>query len=41
VGQRLERMPMSGFHMRVLCVNGGMFFDSFDIYPADHQEHAR
>ncbi len=34
-GPRLDRLPISGFHKRVLwLIGGGMFLDSFDIYPA-------
>ena len=32
-GARLDRLPMSGFHRRILWLIGiGMFFDGFDIY---------
>ncbi len=32
---RLDRLPISGFHKRVLWLIGtGMFLDSFDIYLA-------
>ncbi|HEV7777145.1 MAG TPA: MFS transporter [Luteibacter sp.] len=34
-GARLDRLPMSGFHRRVMWLIGiGMFFDGFDIYVA-------
>jgi putative MFS transporter len=34
-GARLDRLPMSGFHRRILWLIGiGMFFDGFDIYVA-------
>ncbi|MET7244047.1 MFS transporter [Methylobacterium sp. EM32] len=34
-GARLDRLPISGFHRRILWLIGaGMFFDSFDIYLA-------
>ncbi|MGI4943720.1 MAG: MFS transporter [Janthinobacterium lividum] len=34
-GARLDRLPMSGFHRRMLRLIGlGMFFDGFDIYIA-------
>src|SRR5882724_8663477 len=34
-GARLDALPMSSFHRRVLWLIGaGMFFDSFDIYLA-------
>ena len=34
-GARLDRLPVSGFHHRVLWLIGiGMFFDGFDIYIA-------
>lgn len=34
-GARLDRLPMSGFHRRILWLIGiGMFFDGFDIYIA-------
>jgi MFS transporter, putative metabolite:H+ symporter len=34
-GPRLDRLPISGFHKRVLwLIGGGMFLDSFDIYLA-------
>jgi MFS transporter, putative metabolite:H+ symporter len=34
-GPRLDRLPLSGFHKRVLWLIGaGMFLDSFDIYLA-------
>jgi putative MFS transporter len=34
-GPRLDRLPMSGFHRRIMCLIGiGMFFDGFDIYVA-------
>ncbi len=34
-GGRLDRLPLSGFHRRVLRLVGlGMFFDGFDIYIA-------
>jgi MFS transporter, putative metabolite:H+ symporter len=32
-GARLDRLPMSGFHRRIMWLIGiGMFFDGFDIY---------
>jgi MFS transporter, putative metabolite:H+ symporter len=32
-GPRIDRLPIAGFHRRVLwLIGGGMFFDSFDIY---------
>ena len=32
-GARLDRLPLSRFHLRILWLIGaGMFFDSFDIY---------
>jgi MFS transporter, putative metabolite:H+ symporter len=35
VGFRLDRLPLSGFHYRLLgLIAAGMFFDSFDIYIA-------
>jgi putative MFS transporter len=35
VGQRLDRLPNSSFHRRILTLIGaGMFFDGFDIYLA-------
>jgi putative MFS transporter len=35
IGQRLDRLPSSKFHVRMLCLVGaGMFFDGFDIYLA-------
>lgn len=34
-GPRIDRLPISGFHRRVLyTIGAGMFFDSFDIYLA-------
>lgn len=34
-GARLDRLPTSGFHRRILwLIGGGMFLDSFDIYLA-------
>ncbi|KND58968.1 Niacin transporter NiaP [Candidatus Burkholderia verschuerenii] len=34
-GPRLDRLPISGFHKRVLwLIGGGMFLDSFNIYLA-------
>ncbi|MDN4572184.1 MFS transporter [Pandoraea cepalis] len=34
-GPRLDRLPISGFHRRILwLIGGGMFLDSFDIYLA-------
>jgi len=34
-GPRMDRLPLAGFHRRVLWLIGaGMFFDSFDIYLA-------
>ena len=34
-GARLDRLPLSGFHRRVMWLIGiGMFFDGFDIYIA-------
>ena len=34
-GARLDRLPIGGFHRRLLfLIAGGMFFDSFDIYLA-------
>jgi MFS transporter, putative metabolite:H+ symporter len=34
-GARLDRLPISGFHRRILwLIGGGMFLDSFDIYLA-------
>lgn len=34
-GPRLDRLPMSGFHRRIMRLIGlGMFFDGFDIYVA-------
>jgi putative MFS transporter len=34
-GPRLDRLPMSGFHRRIMGLIGiGMFFDGFDIYVA-------
>lgn len=34
-GARLDRLPVSGFHYRILWLIGiGMFFDGFDIYIA-------
>ncbi|MDE2260668.1 MAG: MFS transporter [Betaproteobacteria bacterium] len=35
VGSRLDRLPISSFHRRVMMLIGiGMFFDGFDIYIA-------
>jgi len=35
IGTRLDRLPISRFHLRLLClIAAGMFFDSFDIYIA-------
>src|SRR5258706_849126 len=35
IGLRLDRLPLSGFHWRLLgLIAAGMFFDSFDIYIA-------
>ena len=35
IGYRLDRLPLSRFHWRLLgLVAAGMFFDSFDIYIA-------
>ncbi|SDG26651.1 MFS transporter [Pseudomonas abietaniphila] len=35
IGARLDRLPLSGFHYRLLgLIAAGMFFDSFDIYIA-------
>jgi putative MFS transporter len=32
-GARLDRLPLGGFHRRILAlIAGGMFFDAFDIY---------
>ncbi|MFT4507130.1 MFS transporter [Caballeronia sp. 15711] len=34
-GARLDRMPLSGFHRRILwLVGGGLFLDGFDVYLA-------
>ena len=34
-GARLDRLPTSRFHRRILwLIGGGMFLDSFDIYLA-------
>src|SRR3977135_1298714 len=34
-GARLDRLPMSSFHRRIMWLIGiGMFFDGFDIYVA-------
>jgi len=34
-GARLDRLPISRFHRRiVLLIGTGMFFDGFDIYVA-------
>jgi putative MFS transporter len=34
-GARLDRLPVSGFHKRIMWLIGiGMFFDGFDIYVA-------
>jgi putative MFS transporter len=34
-GARLDRLPLSRFHRRILwLIGGGMFLDSFDIYLA-------
>src|SRR5580698_9529808 len=35
IGFRLDRLPLSGFHYRLLgLIAAGMYFDSFDIYIA-------
>lgn len=35
IGARLDRLPIGGFHKRIIWLIGaGMFFDSFDIYLA-------
>ncbi len=35
IGIRLDRLPLSGFHWRLLgLIAAGMYFDSFDIYIA-------
>ncbi|MEM5344993.1 MFS transporter [Paraburkholderia azotifigens] len=35
IGVRLDRLPLSGFHWRLLgLIAAGMYFDSFDIYIA-------
>ena len=35
-GPRLDRLPISSFHRRIMWLIGiGMFFDGFDIYVAD------
>ncbi|CAG9261291.1 MFS transporter [Paraburkholderia caribensis] len=35
IGARLDRLPLSGFHWRLLgLIAAGMYFDSFDIYIA-------
>lgn len=35
IGYRLDRVPLAGFHWRLLgLIAAGMFFDSFDIYIA-------
>jgi MFS transporter, putative metabolite:H+ symporter len=35
VGARLDGLPLSGFHWRMLgLIAAGMYFDSFDIYIA-------
>src|ERR1700742_284428 len=35
IGFRLDRLPLSGFHWRLLgLIAAGMYFDSFDIYIA-------
>jgi putative MFS transporter len=32
-GARLDRLPTSGFHRRILgLIGGGMFLDGFEIY---------
>ena len=34
-GARLDRLPLSAFHSRIMWLIGiGMFFDGFDIYVA-------
>ena len=34
-GARLDRLPLSSFHRRIMWLIGvGMFFDGFDIYVA-------
>ena len=34
-GARLDRLPLSSFHQRIMWLIGaGMFFDGFDIYLA-------
>lgn len=34
-GARLDRLPLSAFHRRIMwLIGGGMFFDGFDIYLA-------
>ena len=34
-GARLDRLPISSFHRRILLLIGiGMFFDGFDVYVA-------
>ena len=34
-GARLDRLPISRFHRRIMLLIGtGMFFDGFDIYVA-------
>jgi putative MFS transporter len=34
-GARLDRLPLSSFHRRIMWLIGaGMFFDGFDIYLA-------
>ena len=34
-GARLDRLPISSFHRRIMWLIGiGMFFDGFDIYVA-------
>ena len=37
---RLDRLPGSRFHKRLVAlVGGGMFCDNFDIYIARSEEH--
>ena len=32
-GARLDRLPISSFHIRIMCLIGaGMFFDGYDLY---------
>jgi PAS domain-containing protein len=34
-GARLDRLPISSFHRRIMALIGiGMFFDGFDLYVA-------